>query len=137
MEKIDLKIIEILKENSKRSMKDIGNKVNLTGQAVNLRIAKLEEQNIIQRYTIETDEKMFNCHIHAFINIYMHKISHTPYLNFVKEEEKYIKSNYKVVGDGCYLLECKFPNEEHLNSFLERLNKHANYKITTVLKNNN
>ena len=49
MDKIDLKIIEILKENSKSSMKDIGNKVNLTGQAVNLRIAKLEEQNIIKR----------------------------------------------------------------------------------------
>ncbi|MDN6160845.1 MAG: hypothetical protein L0I85_06685 [Staphylococcus equorum] len=31
------------------------------------------------------------------------------------------------------MLECRFPNNKHLNTFLEDLNVFANYKISTVL----
>ncbi|KOO49138.1 hypothetical protein AMD00_12170 [Viridibacillus arvi] len=37
-------------------------------------------------------------------------------------------------GDGCYLLECKFPTNELLDQFLDDLNKHVNYKLSIVIK---
>lgn len=129
MDELDQKIISELKNNSKISMKNLGEKVNLTGQAATNRVRKLEDDNIITGYTITVNQKALNCNVHVFINIYTHKISHNLYLDFIQEESVFVMNNYKVIGDPCYLLECRFPNSEYLNSFLERLNKHANYSV--------
>lgn len=129
----DKMIINELQQNAKITMKDLGQKVNLTGQAVNTRVSKLESDGVIQNYTIQVNQDSLDCAIHAFINIYMHKISHHPFLTFVDTKAIYILHNYKIIGDGCYLLECRFPNNKHLNTFLEDLNVFANYKISTVL----
>ncbi|NWK83611.1 Lrp/AsnC family transcriptional regulator [Staphylococcus sp. GSSP0090] len=129
----DKLIIKELQNNSKITMKSLGRKVNLTGQAVNTRITRLENDGVIQNYTIVVDQKSLDCNVHAFINVYMHKISHKPYLDFINEQSIYILNSYKIIGDGCYLLECRFPNNNHLNDFLETLNQFANYKISTVL----
>lgn len=133
LDDIDKLIISELQKNSKITMKSLGEKINLTGQAVNMRIARLESEGIIQNYTITVNQQSLDCNIHAFINIYMHKISHKPFLEFVETERIYILHNYKIIGDGCYLLECRFPDNSHLNDFLERLNQFANYKVSTVL----
>ncbi|MGO3498232.1 MAG: Lrp/AsnC family transcriptional regulator [Staphylococcus equorum] len=129
----DKMIINELQQNAKITMKDLGKKVNLTGQAVNTRVSKLESDGVIQNYTIQVNQKSLDCAIHAFINIYMNKISHLPFLEFVDTKSSYILHNYKIIGDGCYLLECRFPNNKHLNTFLEDLNVFANYNISTVL----
>ncbi|MGX5789559.1 Lrp/AsnC family transcriptional regulator [Staphylococcus equorum] len=129
----DKMIINELQQNAKITMKDLGKKVNLTGQAVNTRVSKLESDGVIQNYTIQVNQESLDCAIHAFINIYMNKISHLPFLKFVDTKSSYILHNYKIIGDGCYLLECRFPNNKHLNTFLEDLNVFANYKISTVL----
>ncbi|MFQ3726906.1 Lrp/AsnC family transcriptional regulator [Staphylococcus equorum] len=129
----DKMIINELQRNAKITMKDLGKKVNLTGQAVNTRVSKLESDGVIQNYTIQVNQESLDCLIHAFINIYMNKISHLPFLEFVDTKSSYILHNYKIIGDGCYLLECRFPNNKHLNTFLEDLNVFANYNISTVL----
>lgn len=129
----DKMIINELQRNAKITMKDLGKKVNLTGQAVNTRVSKLESNGVIQNYTIQVNQKRLDCAIHAFINIYMNKISHLSFLEFVDTKSSYILHNYKIIGDGCYLLECRFPNNKHLNTFLEDLNVFANYNISTVL----
>lgn len=129
----DKMIINELQQNAKITMKDLGKKVNLTGQAVNTRVAKLESDGVIQNYTIQVNQDSLDCAIHAFINIYMHKISHQPFLEFLDTKAIYILHNYKIIGDGCYLLECRFPNNEHLNTFLEDLNIFANYKVSSVM----
>lgn len=133
MDELDRKIISELKRNSKVSMKELGEKVNLTGQAVNNRIQKLEDNNVITGYTISLNQKAMDCKVHVFINVYTHKISHSPYLDFVKEENIFILNNYKVIGKSCYLLECRFPDKNYLNDFLERLNKHANYEVSMTI----
>jgi Lrp/AsnC family transcriptional regulator, leucine-responsive regulatory protein len=65
--------------------------------------------------------------VHALINIFTKDTHHQPYLSFVKKQEKYVINNYKISGDGCYLLECKFSSNESLDQFLIELNKHVNY----------
>ncbi|MCY8242588.1 Lrp/AsnC ligand binding domain-containing protein, partial [Bacillus haynesii] len=53
--------------------------------------------------------------------------------SFIKAQQKYIIQNYKISGDGCYLLECKFPSNQLLDQFLTDLNQHANYKLSIVI----
>lgn len=133
MDELDREILAELRINSKISMKELGSKVNLTGQAVSNRIKKMEDNNIITGYTVDVNQVALQCKVHVFISIYTHKINHSSYLEFVRNEKIYVMNNYKVLGDACYHLECRFPDTEDLNAFLERLNKHANYKVLMTI----
>ena len=129
----DKLILDELSKNSRITMKELGEKVHLTGQAAATRVAKLEDNGVIKRYTIQVNQKELGCWIHAWITIYTKSSSHQPYRSFIEAQENYLLNHYKVSGDGCYLLECRFPSNEVLDQFLTDLNKHANYKLSIVI----
>ncbi|MFP3122420.1 Lrp/AsnC family transcriptional regulator [Ectobacillus funiculus] len=133
LDQTDMRILEELSKNSRITMKELGEKVHLTGQATSARVAKLEDNGVVEGYTIKVNQVKLGCFIHAFITIFTQSIYHQPYLSFIETQEKYIINNYKISGDGCYLLECKFPSHELLDQFLVNLNKHANYKLSIVI----
>lgn len=43
-------------------------------------------------------------------------------------------NNYKISGEGCYMLECRFPSHDVTAEFLESLSEYANYKLSIVIK---
>ncbi|WP_426982950.1 Lrp/AsnC family transcriptional regulator [Bacillus cabrialesii] len=129
----DMQILEELSKNSRITMKELGEKVHLTGQAAASRVAKLEDNDVIEGYTIKVNQVKLGCYIHALLNIFTKSTHHQPYLSFIKTQEKYVINNYKISGDGCYLLECRFPSNERLDQFLVELNKHVNYKLSIVI----
>lgn len=126
-------ILDELINNSRITMKQLGEKVHLTGPATSSRVAKLEESGIIEGYTIKINQGKLGCYIYAFITIYTLGINHQPYLSYMETQKEFVLQHYKITGDGCFLLECRFPSNEVLDIFLEGLNKHANYKISTVI----
>ncbi|EJP92495.1 MULTISPECIES: Lrp/AsnC family transcriptional regulator [Bacillus] len=130
----DMRILEELSGNSRITMKELGEKVHLTGQAAASRVAKLEDNGVIEGYSIKVNQVKLGCFMYAFINIYIKDTHHQPYLSFIKTYEKHIINNYKISGEGCYLLECRFPSNESLDQFLMDLNKYANYKLSIVIK---
>ncbi|MCY8979717.1 Lrp/AsnC family transcriptional regulator [Bacillus halotolerans] len=131
----DMQIIEELSKNSRITMKELGEKVHLTGQAAAFRVAKLEDNGVIEGYTIKVNQDKLGYSIHALINIYTKSTHHQPYLSFIKTQETYVINNYKISGDGCYLLECRFPSNEFLDEFLVSLNQHVNYKLSIIINN--
>jgi Lrp/AsnC family transcriptional regulator, leucine-responsive regulatory protein len=133
LDNTDIKILDELSKNSRITMKELGEKVHLTGPATSARVEKLEDSGVIEGYTIKINQAKLGFNIHAFITIITQSTNHKPYLSFIKTQEQYLVSNYKISGDGCYLLECKFPSNELMNQFLEELNEHANYKLSIVI----
>ncbi|MFD1957154.1 Lrp/AsnC family transcriptional regulator [Paenibacillus thailandensis] len=133
LDQTDRRILEELSKNSRITMKELGEKVHLTGQAAAARVAKLEDNGVIEGYTIKVNQAKLGCLVHALITIYTKDTYHQPYLSFIKTREKYILNNYKISGDGCYILECKFPSNEVLDQFLVELNGYANYKLSIVI----
>lgn len=129
----DKRILEELQINGRITMKELGEKVHLTGQATSTRVLKLEEQGIIEGYTIHLNSSKAGYAIRAFINIYTKSREHKHFLTFVKQQRNSIMNNYKISGEGCYLLECRFTSNEELDLFLIELNKHANYKLSIVI----
>jgi len=134
LDNTDLLILNELSVNSRITMKELGQKVHLTGQAASTRVARLEDNGIIQGYTIKVNDVKLGYYIHAFINIFTKSTYHEPYLTFISTQKKYILNNYKISGDSCYILECKFPSNDQLDEFLVSLNQHANYKLSIVIK---
>lgn len=134
LDNTDMRILDELSKNSRLTMKELGEKVHLTGPAVSARVAKLEDQGVIEGYSIKVNRVKLGCFIHAFIIIITQSTYHQPYLSFIKTQEQHLISNYKISGEGCYLLECKFPSNEVMNDFLKALNEHANYKLSIVIE---
>ncbi|MBP6062974.1 MAG: Lrp/AsnC family transcriptional regulator [Fusobacteriaceae bacterium] len=134
IDEIDKKIIEELSKNSRISMRELGEKIFLTGQATSTRVAKLEDMKIIKGYTLEVDYSLIGKAIHVILNIYTNSPQHYYYLKFIDSQKDNLLHNYKISGDGCYLIEARFSTTEELDEFLLKLNKYANYKLTIILK---
>lgn len=129
----DLKIIEELTLNSRITMKELGEKVHLTGQVASSRVAKLEDLGIIEGYTIKVNQMKMGYSVHAIIHVFTKTTNHQPYLSFLKKHGTSVLNNYKVSGESCYLLECKFPSNEILDEFLTGLSNHVSYKLSIVI----
>ncbi|MBM7579626.1 Lrp/AsnC family transcriptional regulator [Jeotgalibacillus terrae] len=129
----DMHILKELTENSRITMKELGEKVHLTGPATSARVAKLEDKGIIEGYTIKVNQQKMGYLVHAIIHIYTKSTNHQPYLSFIKERDEYVISNYKISGETCYLLECKFPDNQILDEFLTRLSNVVSYKLSIVI----
>lgn len=60
LDRTDLLIIDELAKNSRITMKELGEKVHLTGPATSARVAKLEENGVVQGYTINESSLCFS-----------------------------------------------------------------------------
>ncbi|WP_028547156.1 Lrp/AsnC family transcriptional regulator [Paenibacillus taiwanensis] len=129
----DKQILAELKQNGRISMKELGLKIHMTGQATANRVSKLEEEGIIKQYTVLLDDPKVGYPVHTFINIYTKDFDHRPYLSFIASQSSHVIANYKISGEGCYMLECKFASNEHLDDFLVALNRFVNYKLSMVI----
>lgn len=135
LDQTDQKIMQELTKNGRMTMKELGKKVHLTGQAASSRVIRLEEEGMIEGYTIKVNKSKVGYSVHCFINIYTRNIHHQPYLSFLKVAEEHVINNYKISGDGCYLLECQFHSNDELDEFLVQLNMYVNYKLSIVISN--
>ena len=66
----DVRIVEELRKNARITMKELGARVFLTGQAVRNRVERLEDMGILQRYTINVNCPVFGYKVHAVIRVH-------------------------------------------------------------------
>ncbi|WP_080848189.1 Lrp/AsnC family transcriptional regulator [Cytobacillus gottheilii] len=133
LDNTDRLILDELCKNSRITMKDLGEKVHLTGPATSSRVAKLEDRGIIEGYTIKINQDKLGYPVHTMISIITNSPFHDPYLTYLDTQKEFVIHNYKISGDSCYLLECRFPSTEVLDEFLVGLNKHVNYKLSIII----
>ncbi|MFD1739456.1 Lrp/AsnC family transcriptional regulator [Bacillus salitolerans] len=132
IDETDRLIIKALKENGRMMMKELGKSVHLTGQAAANRVMKLEEQGIIEGYTIKVNNAKIGKPIQAFLNIYTRGLEHKPLLDFFQNQDC-IQNIYKISGEGCYMIEVFSSSHQELDTFLEELSIYANYKVSIIL----
>lgn len=134
IDNIDLKIIKILKENSKLSFKEIGEIVHMTGQAVGIRVNKLIEEGIIENFTISVNKEKLGLTIIAFIKLYMNTNNHTKILNIIKKYDEILEA-FRISSDCCYILKVECKSNDFINKLIEEITPFANYQISLSLSN--
>ena len=119
MDIIDKKILKILSANANIPTTEISEMVNLSVPAVNKRIAKLKEKNIITSFTVTTDSKLVSKPILAFILIVVRYNDGTDELIKILSQDKDILECYAVTGEYDYILKvCAADVEELENKLL-------------------
>jgi Lrp/AsnC family leucine-responsive transcriptional regulator len=128
MDQIDYQILKILKENSRIQWKEIGDQIHMTGQAVGNRIRRMEDEGVIEKYTIMVNELKVGNTIQAFITVIMKANNHAEFQKYLKNNP-YIVEAHRVSGDGCYFLKISIPSQDVLTTTLDEILKYANYRV--------
>jgi Lrp/AsnC family leucine-responsive transcriptional regulator len=128
MDSMNKAILQRLKANSRMSWQQIGKEVHLTGQAVAARVQQLEDQGVINGYTIRQ-----NTIERHFITMFM-DVARFDEFEALLKHEPHVESAYKITGEGCYhiVFTPDAPNE--LEPFLQRLLKYGRYRVSSVLR---
>lgn len=92
LDNTDILILDELSKNSRITMKELGEKVHLTGPATSARVAKLEDSGVIEEYTIKLNQIKLGYYIHAFITIITQSltISHIYHLSKCRNNTLYV-----------------------------------------------
>tara|TARA_Y100001933_G_C18932555_1_gene535959 strand:+ start:643 stop:1050 length:408 start_codon:yes stop_codon:yes gene_type:complete len=130
MDKVDKRIVEILKEDAKQNFKSIGAQIHMTGQGVGNRIRRLEETGIIEKYTIKTNPDKEGL-ITAHITLFMKSNDHYRLKRFVSNRKE-IKEAVRVSGEGCYFLRVEMESHDAINTLCDELLEFANYRVSIV-----
>ncbi|WP_282786649.1 Lrp/AsnC family transcriptional regulator [Flavobacterium croceum] len=120
MDIIDKKLITLLQQNSKRTTKDLSNKLNLSVTAVYERIKKLEREQVISNYVAIVDKKKIDKNFVVFCHVKLTQHIKDTISSFEKEVVKLIEvlECYHVSGDYDYILKIHVKDMEEYREFM-------------------
>ncbi|HLM09405.1 MAG TPA: Lrp/AsnC family transcriptional regulator [Thermoleophilaceae bacterium] len=121
MDDTDQRIVALLRENARRSFKDIGNHVHLSAPAVKRRVDRLEREGIIRGYAAVIDPAAFGWHAEAFVDLYCEGRMPGEAIKEAVESEPGVKSAHTVAGEASALLHVMARDTQDLEASLERI----------------
>jgi len=118
----NLKLIELLSKNSRLSYVRLATIFGVSETAVRKRIAKLMENGIIKKFTIEIDPKKLGFEIIALIGIDTTPQDYMFVIEKLKRMRE-IRELYSSTGDHMLMLKVWMRNSEELSKFLHKIRK--------------
>ncbi|MGG3891223.1 Lrp/AsnC family transcriptional regulator [Metabacillus fastidiosus] len=132
LDEIDHKIMNLLYENARIPVTEIGRVISMTQPAVKERINKLEEQGVIAAYRTKFEPSKINKNIQAFV---MFKTSQcSDFVQFCKSAPE-VTDLYRISGEFNYLMKVMIDTMDSLAAFLDSLMKFGLSSPLIVLKN--
>lgn len=119
LDSVDRKILHILQENARTTLKDIASQVYLSSPATSARIDKLEREGYILGYhTCVNKEKLGN-RIRAFVNVKLFSGKKDAFLNFARACNNVIECSC-ITGEDAMLLEVAYSSTKELEQFVSQ-----------------
>ena len=131
MDKIDLKIIELLQKNARFPLKHLAEEVFLSTPAVSSRIEKLQEAGIITGYTANINPIKLGYNIKAFINLEVSPKQKTDFYPFIKSCPNVLECNC-VTGKYSMLIKVAYHTPEELDAFINEIQMFGNTETQIV-----
>ncbi len=106
MDNLDKQILNILQKNGRITHEEISKKLNMSRPAIHQRIAKLEQQGIIEGYRTKINWNKLGYSISAYISL---KVKTTDFyklmndINNIKIENVIIEECHRATGEWCIL----------------------------------
>lgn len=124
MDRIDRRILELLREDGRVSHAAIAKEVNLSAPAVHERVRKLEQRGVIAGYTAVLDpEKMDRSHV-AFCMVTLREgnefASDDPIVASICEEPDVLEF-HRIAGEDCYMIKIRTATNRDLERLLRRI----------------
>jgi len=122
-------IINVLKENSRLSIRDIAKKAKLRPSTVHQRILKLREKGVIEKFTVKLDNRAVG---EGFIVFMLIKTKPSAMLDKIVGN-KHVKEFFGVTGEYDLLLKLKFKDVDEFNDFVIKFRKEQSIQTTLTM----
>ena len=119
-DKIDQKIIEYLKENSRESFVDIGKKLKLSESAVRRRVKNLVDSKTIKRFTLEMGEENVTS---AIVLVSVDSATDTSKVSLKLAKLEGVKTVYEITGQYDITTIISATNISEINNSIDALRK--------------
>ena len=122
LDEIDVEIIKILQENAKTSYRVIQDKLNISIGTIHNRISKLEENNIIEGYTLKLNNEKLGYKLTFLIRINIDGKHTQEILNEISSKPE-VCSVFHTTGEQSAALICRFKEAQDVHNFIRELNE--------------
>lgn len=120
-DEIDLKILDMLQENSRIKRNEIAEKIGLSIPSVTDRLNKLEEHGVIEKYLTKLNHKSLGKDITAFIFVTSDSSTHYPeFINHALHTPEILEC-HSITGDGSHVLKLRTENTSSLEKLLAKI----------------
>lgn len=122
LDDIDRKILKLLQENARMSLRTIAEKTFLSSPAVSARIEKLEQEGLISGYHAQVDPEKLGYHILAFINLDVAPEDKPRFYEWAQASHNVLECSC-VTGEFSMLMKVAFKSTMELDGFIGQLQK--------------
>ena len=119
-DKVDEKIIEFLKENSRESFVDIGKKLKLSESAVRRRVKNLVDSGQIKKFTLELGEENITS---AIVLVSVDSATDTSKVSVKLAKLEGVKTVYEITGQYDITTIISASNISEINNSIDALRK--------------
>ncbi|MDK2866070.1 MAG: Lrp/AsnC family transcriptional regulator, leucine-responsive regulatory protein [Clostridiales bacterium] len=132
MDATDLKIVNILQEDGRISMKELGNRVNLTSPAVSERVKRLEENGVIIGYTAIVDPTRMDLFVQALVHVGLKVSDHERFKKLAHDERNIVECHH-VTGEECMTVKVICADTQELEMVLDKIQTIGSTKTSIIL----
>jgi len=133
LDELDQRIIDLLRDDARRTITDIATRVNLSPAPVKRRIDRLEQLGVITGYTVTVDQALIGPSIDAFTELRFAGDADIDEILAAVEEIPEIREVFTMAGDPDALLRIRVDDVEHLKAVVNRLRRTGRVTGTKTL----
>ena len=131
LDEVDEKILEILQDNARTSLKEIAEQVFLSPTAVGTRIDRMLQEGVLEGFTTRLNPEAMGHYVKAFINLQVEPADRDEFYEYIDGILNVIECNC-VTGDYSMLIEVRFPTTTELDHFIVDLQRFGKTKTQIV-----
>lgn len=132
LDKIDRKIIEFLQIDGRMTVLQLSKELNLSRPAINERIKKLQDSNVIQGFTTKISPEAIGKEIIVMIEVNNVKVECHKFEELIQDEYDIVEC-HRITGQSSYIMKAIVPNMKRVRELIDRLIPFAQLNTSVVL----
>ena len=129
----DFEILNLLRDDARRTLADIAGRVSLSAPAVKRRIARLERLGVIAGYTTEINHGRLGRSVEAFTELRFTGATKVADIKGVAADMPEVQAIYTLAGDPDALAHIRVSDVAHLTRVIDRLRRSGRITGTKTL----
>lgn len=124
IDEIDVRILHELQTDCRISIRELSKRVHLSPPSVTERVRRLEDNNIIEGYTVRLNKKELGFTIDCVIEVTMRDGQYEKFKSFIKDY-KYSEWCYRIAGVACFIVKLSVPSLGDIEQFINAVSSFA------------
>ena len=129
----DVAIIEVMQEDGRIAISELGRRIGLSQPATSERVKRLEERGIITGYTAKINPAALGLRMMAVIRL---RTTHEHIQACLKQfsEMPQINEVLRLTGEDCFILKVFVPSPQELETIVDAVARHGAVTTSLVLR---